>query len=101
MRHALHHLDKAQFATPGQTCHNAVLNKLLFRDLSWQTFTPGSMLDYDAKAAFDRVISGIANVACQRLSLPHIAGMFVHKLLHDMSFHIVTGLGPSTNFLQF
>jgi len=96
MHHALRHLDKAQFAIPGQTFHNAVLNKLPFLDLSRQTFTPGLMLDYDAKAAFDRVISVIANAACQRLGLPSIAGIFMHKLLHDMSFHVVTGYGRST-----
>jgi hypothetical protein len=95
MRSALHHLDKAQFAIPGQTCHNAVLNKLLYLDLSRQTLTPGLMLDYDAKAAFDRVISSIANMACQRLGLPRIAGMFMHNLLHDMSFHVITAFGRS------
>jgi hypothetical protein len=95
MQNALHHLDKAQFAIPGQTCHNAVLNKLLYLDLSRQTLTPGLMLDYDAKAAFDRVISSIANMACQRLGLPRIAGMFMHNLLHDMSLNVITAFGRS------
>jgi hypothetical protein len=50
------------------------------------------MLDYDAKAAFDRVISSITYVACQRLGLPCIAGTLMHNLLHDMSFHVVAGV---------
>jgi hypothetical protein len=65
MRHALKHLDKAQFAIPGQTCHNAVLSKHLHLDLSRQTFSPGLMINYDAIAAFDRIISGTAKIACQ------------------------------------
>jgi hypothetical protein len=70
MRQAIHNLDKAQFAIPGPTCHNAVISKLLYLDLSRQTFLPGHMIDYDAKVAFDRVISGIAHIACQRFGLP-------------------------------
>jgi hypothetical protein len=54
------------------------------------------MLDYDAKAAFDRVISSITYVACQRLGLPCIAGTLMHNLLHDMSFHVVAGFRRST-----
>jgi hypothetical protein len=74
------HLDKAQFAILGQTCHNAIISKQLYLDLSWQTFSPGLMVDYDAKTAFDSVISGIANIACQRFSLPSIAGNFMYNL---------------------
>ena len=33
LHHALHNLEKAQFDILGQTCHNAVLNKLIFLDL--------------------------------------------------------------------
>jgi hypothetical protein len=102
MRHAIHNLDKAQFAIPGPTCHNAVISKLLYLDLSRQTFLPGHMIDYDAKVAFDRVISGIAHIACQRFGLPKIAGNFMHNLLFNMSFHLVTGFGKSDkNFQQF
>jgi hypothetical protein len=80
IRNALNHLDKAQFAILGQTCHNAIISKQLYLDLSWQTFSPGLMVDYDAKTAFDSVISGIANIACQRFSLPSIAGNFMYNL---------------------
>lgn len=61
IRHATLHkaLDAAQYALPGQTCNNAVFHKNLFLDLSWQTLTPGVMPDFDATAAFDRVLSGV------------------------------------------
>jgi hypothetical protein len=95
IRHAFHHLDKAQFAIPGQTCHNAIISKQLYLDLSRQTFSTRLMIDYDAKAAFDRDISSIANLACQRFGLPKIAGDFMHNLLFHMSFHLVTGFGKS------
>jgi len=95
IRHASHHLDKAQFAIPGQTCHNAVISKQLYLDLSQQTFSTGLMIDYNAKAVFDRVISGIANLACRRFGLPKIAGDFMHNLLFHMTFHLVTGFSKS------
>jgi hypothetical protein len=66
IRHSCRHfaLDSSQYALPCQTCNNTVLNKLLFLDLSQQTLTPGILFDYDAKAAFDRVIAGLALIMC-------------------------------------
>jgi hypothetical protein len=98
---ALCHLDKVQFVIPGQPFHNAVISKLLYLDLSRQTFSPGLMIDYDAKAAFDRVISGIANIACQRFGSPTIAGTFMHNLLFNMSFHLVTGFGKAAQLTLY
>lgn len=90
--------DPVQYAIPGQTCNNAVLNKMLFLDLSQQTLSPGVMIDYDAKAAFDRVINGLAITACRQIGLvPNKAGIFMYTLLSDMSFHLVTGFGHSSN----
>jgi len=97
IRHAKSHnaLDAAQYALPGQTCNNAVLNKSLFLDLSRQTLTPGVMTDFDATAAFDRVLSGISIVTCQRLGLPKMAGIFMYNLLSTMQFDLITGFGHS------
>jgi hypothetical protein len=49
IRNALNHraLDTSQFAIPGQTCNNAVLNKVLFCDLSRQTLSEGVLTDYE------------------------------------------------------
>jgi len=46
IRHATHHsaLHPSQFALPGETCNNAVSNKVLFCDLSRQTLSRGSSL---------------------------------------------------------
>jgi hypothetical protein len=95
IRHALRHkaLNTAQYALPGKTCSNAVLNKQLFLDLSRQTLTPGVLTDYDVTAAFDRVLTGLSIVTCQRVGLPCIAGTFMFNLLKDMSFHLITGFG--------
>jgi hypothetical protein len=85
IRHAMKHsvLDKAQYALQGHTCNNAILNKTLFLDLSRQTLTPGILTDYDATAAFDRVLVGLSSIACQRVGLPRIAETFMYNLLKD------------------
>jgi hypothetical protein len=88
-------LDKAQYALPGQTCNNAILNKVLFLDLSRQTLSPGILTDFDASATFDRVLAGLSIVTSQRVGLPRIAGYFVFNLLKDMSFDLITGYGKS------
>ncbi len=50
-------LNSSQYALPGKTCNNAVLSKLLFLDISRQTLSLGILTDYDATAAFDRVLA--------------------------------------------
>ncbi len=70
-------------------------NKLLFLDLSQQSLTPGVMIDYDATAALDRVISRLSIVTCQHMGLPHSARLFTYTLLGEMEFHIITGFGQS------
>jgi hypothetical protein len=82
IRHACKNnaLNPSQFALPGQTCNNAVLN----------------LTDFDAKAAFDRVIAGLSVVTCKGVGLPIIAGHFMFHLLKHMTFHLVTGFGVST-----
>jgi hypothetical protein len=66
IRHATneHALDKAQYALPGMTCNSAVWNKVLFCDLIRQSLSTGVLTDYDATAAFDRVLHAIANITC-------------------------------------
>jgi hypothetical protein len=97
IRHVKKHsaLSSSQYALPGQTCNNAVLNKVLFCDLSRQTLTPGALTDFDATAAFDRVIAGLSITTCQRVGLPRIAGYFMFHLLCQMKFHLITGFGKS------
>jgi len=98
-RHAMKHsaMNQSQFALPGQTCHNTVLNKLLFLDLSRQTLCPGIMTDYDATATFDRVLAGLSIVTCQRMGLPYSAGTFMFHLLRNMNFHLMMGFGRSVS----
>jgi hypothetical protein len=57
-------LDKAQYALPGMTCNSAAWNKVLFCDLLQQNLSTGILTDYDATAAFDRVLHAIANITC-------------------------------------
>ncbi len=96
-RHALKHkaLHKSQYALPGLTCQSASWNKLLFCDLTRQTFTPSIMTDYDAATAFDRVLHTMSIIVCRRLGLPPNTSLFMYNLLHNMEFHLITGFGPS------
>jgi hypothetical protein len=77
-RHAVHHhaMSTAQYAMPGQTCNHAVWNKMHFSHLSRQTLTSGVMTDYDATAAFDRILSRLAIITCKWMGLPPHSWMF-------------------------
>jgi hypothetical protein len=96
-RHALKHnaLYNSQYATPGITCQSVVWIKVLFCDLTRQTFTNGIMMDYDASAAFDRVLHSISILTCRKLGLPMNACMFMYNMLQNMDFHLITGYGES------
>lgn len=93
-------LNHAQYALLGQTCNNAIINKLLFLDLSGQTVTPGPITDYDAITAFNRALASLSIVTCQQMGLPHIADHFMYNLLHHTSFHLMTGVGCSTSIFH-
>ncbi len=100
--HAHHHsiLNLLQFAIPGQTCNNTVLSKVLFFDLSRQSLLPGVLTDFDATAAFNRVLVGLSIATCKRVHLPIIAGHFMFLLLKHMHFNLMTGFGRSTKSYQ-
>jgi len=88
-------LNEFQYALTGQTCNNAVLNKVLFLDFSWQTLSPGILTDYDATAALDRILMGLSIATCQQMGLPRITGKFMYLLLQNMEFNLMTGFGKS------
>mmetsp|Transcript_5783 Transcript_5783/g.8516 ORF Transcript_5783/g.8516 Transcript_5783/m.8516 type:complete len:216 (+) Transcript_5783:520-1167(+) len=44
--------NTSQYTLPGKTCNSAVLKKVLFFDLLRQTQQAGSIVDFDAKAAY-------------------------------------------------
>ncbi len=70
-------------------------NKVLYCDLLRQTLQPSIMTDYNATAAFDRVLHAMTIVTCRRFGMPHNACLFIYNLLHTTEFHVITGLGQS------
>jgi hypothetical protein len=92
--------NDSQYAMPGLTCNSAVWSKILYCDLTRQTLTKGMLTDYDATAAFDRILHALAVITCRRIGLPHSAGLFIYNLLHNMEFHLITGYGKSMQPFQ-
>jgi hypothetical protein len=88
-------LDDSQYALPGMTCNSAIWNKVLFLDLMRQTLQPGILTDYDAAAAFDRILHSMSIITCRRLGLPMPTCMFLYNLLQNMEFQLSTGFGLS------
>jgi hypothetical protein len=96
IRNALHQnvLDDSQFVMHGKRCNSAVWSKILYLDLLHQSLTPGIMTDYDATAAFDRVLHLLSVRTCHRLGMPHHA--CIYNLLQKMEFTLLTGFGESS-----
>lgn len=56
-------------------------------------------MDYDATAAFDRVLHAMSIISCRQISLPHKASMFMFHLLQNIEFYLLTEHGIlSTSF---
>jgi hypothetical protein len=88
-------VDEIQCALPGQTCHSAVWNKILYCDLMQQTTSQGIMTDYDTTAAFDPILHATTIVTCHRYGVPPHACQFIHTLLQNMEFHVSIGFSIS------
>jgi hypothetical protein len=87
--------NESQFAIIGKTCTSAMLNKVLFADITRQSHRPACMTDNDNKAAFDRILPALSIVTCRRLGLPNSAAFFIFSLLKHMEFKVGTGHGIS------
>ena len=85
--------NQSQYALPEKTCNSAVPKKVLFFDLLRQTQQAGSIVDFDAKAAYDSIIPALATVICMRMGLPRGAGDFMTQLINKMEYSVATGLG--------
>lgn len=94
-------LHKSQYALPGLTCQSAVWNKLLFCDLTQQTRTPGIMTDYDAAAAFDRILHTMSIIVCRHLGLPRNTSLFMYNLLHNKAAALLLQYTTSTLMSPF
>jgi hypothetical protein len=102
IRHAKKHksLSTSQYAIPGETCNNAVLKKVLFCDLSRQSLSPGILTNFDATAAFDRVIAGLSITTCERVGLPRVAGHFMYQLKTEL-YHYLARLLYAIQLLNY
>jgi len=76
-----------------QQCH---FKQTPFFGFSRQTLSLGILTDFDATAAFDRVLAALSIVTSQRMGLPRIADIFMYQLLYNMSFNLITGFGSSS-----
>jgi hypothetical protein len=85
---------------PGSTCNSAVWSKVLFCDLTRQTLSKGMLTDYNASAAFDRVLHAISVITCRHIGLPINASLFIYNVLHNMEFHLITRYGASIKHFQ-
>jgi hypothetical protein len=63
-------ISENQYGRSHQTCLTPVLNKLLTVQLLIQKKTNGILFDNDAKGCYDRIVSGFALSALQRISYP-------------------------------
>ena len=76
--------NTSQYALPSKTCNSGILKKVPFFDLLRQTQQAGSIVDFDAIAAYDSIIPALATVTCMQMGLPRYACDFMTHLINQM-----------------
>ena len=76
---------------------SAVLNKVLYSNISLQTRVSWACMDDDARACYDRIIPCLSAVEGRKWGLSYDEAVFTTKVLQKQIFSIRTTTGVTTN----
>ena len=79
----------------GRMAQSAVLNKLMYYNLSHQTLTPCAFMDDDARACYDRIVTCMSSLECRKWGIDDKVGAFTNDFIESQKFHIRSAFGVS------
>ena len=80
----------------GRNCRqaqSAVINKILYGDISRQTRVDWACMDDDAKACYDRIVPCLSAVEGRKWGMSYEDAVFTTKVLQSQVYHIRTATG--------
>ena len=97
-KHLLH--DSSYGSTPGRTCQEACIQKVLTMDMMRMTRAVGGVFDCDATGCYDRILPAFQSIHTRRLGLQKNVATFVTKLMYRCKRYVKTKFGISTEYSQ-
>lgn len=74
---------------------SAVINKVLYYNLSHQMLMPSAYMDDDARACYDRIITPLSSLECRKWGAPYKLAQFTNKFIESQTYALRTGHGIS------
>ena len=80
---------------------SVVINKICYYNISHQTLTSCAFMDDDARACYDRIITSLSSLECQRWGLSSKVANFTTKIIEQQQYHVRSAFGVSDDSYQF
>ena len=74
---------------------SAVINKIMYYNLSHQMLLPAAFMDDDARACYDRIITPLSSLECRKWGAPYRLASFTNNFIESQTYSIKTGHGIS------
>jgi len=80
---------------------SAVINKVLYYNLSHQMLMPAAFMDDDARACYDRIITPLSSLECRKWGAPYALTKFTNTFIENQTYSIKTGHGISQGTYKY
>ena len=80
---------------------SAVINKVLYYNLSHQMLLPAAFMDDDARACYDRIVTPLSSLECRKWGAPHKLAKFTNSFIEHQTYAIRTGHGISKDTYSY
>ena len=93
--------DEQYGGRANRQAQTAVINKILYYNLSHQMLMPAAFMDDDAKACYDRIITPLSSLECRKWGAPYKLTKFTNSFITNQTYSIKTGHGISTSTYSY
>ena len=80
---------------------SAVINKIMYYNISHQLGMGAAFMDDDARACYDRIITPLSSLECTKWGLSLPIANFTTNFIHSQKFHVRTNHGVSEEFYTY
>ena len=80
---------------------SAVINKILYYNLSRQMRMTSAFIDIDARACYDRIVTSLSGLEGRKWGAPYRLSQFTTKFIESQQYKIRTGFGISQNTYEY
>ena len=93
--------DEQYGGRKGRMAQSAVLNKIAYYNISHQTLTSCALMDDDARACYDRIVTSLSSAECRRWGISHNVANFTNTFIEQQKFHIRSAYGVSNDHYSY